>query len=55
MVAPTIVRAMLLSSRPAGSRAGDPNNPAPRPYSRREIRAHNYKYEACMMKKPGGG
>ena len=23
-----------------------------RPYSRREIRAHNYKYEARMIKKP---
>jgi hypothetical protein len=38
--------------KPAGWKPGDDAKPAPRPYSRREIRAHNYKYEARMMKKP---
>ena len=53
MVAPTIARAMLLPPRPAGWKPGDDAaKPAPRPYSRREIRAHNYKYEARMMRKP---
>jgi hypothetical protein len=51
-VAPTIARAMLLPPRPAGWKPGDDDKPSPRPYSRREIRAHNYKYEARMMKKP---
>ena len=53
MVAPTIARAMLLPPRPAatGNRQRR-KEPTPRPYSRREIRAHNYKYEARMMKKP---
>jgi hypothetical protein len=57
MVAPTIARAMLLPSRPAVTGSGDHHTtkPAPRPLSRREIRAHNYKYEARMMKKPRGG
>lgn len=55
LVAPTIARAMLLPPRPATT--GRPDNktrPAPRPLSRHEIRAHNYKYEARMMKKPRG-
>jgi hypothetical protein len=53
MVAPTIARAMLLPPRPAGWKPGDDaKKPAPRPYSRREIRAHNAKYEARMMKQP---
>jgi Restriction endonuclease len=53
LVAPTIARAMLLPPRPAGWKPGDDAaRPAPRPYSRREIRVHNYKYEARMMKKP---
>jgi hypothetical protein len=52
-VAPTIARAMLLPPRPATSgNAPDRTTPVPRPLSRREIRAHNYKYEARMMKKP---
>jgi hypothetical protein len=43
---------MLSPPRPAGWKPGDDAKPAPRPHSRREIRAHNYKYEARMMKKP---
>lgn len=55
-VAPTIARAMLLPPRPAGWKPGDDAaKPAPRPYSRREIRAHNYKYEARMMRKSRPG
>jgi hypothetical protein len=50
MVAPTIARAMLLPPRPAASGSGDnKTKPSPRPHSRREIRAHNAKYEARMM------
>jgi hypothetical protein len=53
MVAPTIPRALIVPPRPAGSSAKtDASKPAPRPYSRREIRAHNAKYEARLMKKP---
>jgi hypothetical protein len=55
MVAPTIARAMLLPPRPAATGTGSTKEPTPRPYSRREIRAHNYKYEARMMKKPRAG
>ena len=55
MVAPTIARAMLLPPRPAAPRSGSTKEPPPRPHSRREIRAHNYKYEARMMKKPRSG
>jgi Restriction endonuclease len=60
LVAPTIARAMLLPPRlPAtGNGASAAPTPAPRPLSRREIRAHNAKYEARMMKKtrgPSGG
>jgi hypothetical protein len=55
MVAPTIARAMLLRPRPAATGTGSTKEPTPRPYSRREIRAHNYKYEARMMKKPRAG
>jgi hypothetical protein len=51
-VAPTIARSELVKPRqqPATGR----NAPAPgmRPLSRREIRAHNAKYEARMMRKP---
>ena len=55
-VAPTIARAMLIPPRPAAhGKDNTAPEPAPRPYSRREIRAHNYKYEARMMKKPRGG
>ena len=52
LVAPTIARAMLLPPRPAATGTGSTKEPVPRPYSRREIRAHNYKYEARMMKTP---
>ena len=56
LVAPTIARAMLLPPRPTATSSGDnKTKPAPRPLSRREIRAHNYKYEARMMRKPRGG
>jgi Restriction endonuclease len=57
LVAPTISRAMLLPPRPAATGSADSKTkPAPpRPLSRREIRAHNYKYEARLMKKPRGG
>jgi len=52
-VAPTIARAMLIPPRPAASANGaDTAKPTLRPLSRREIRAHNYKYEARMLKKP---
>jgi hypothetical protein len=44
MVAPTIARASLQRRKSAAGQ-----------FSRREIRAHNYKYEARMMKKPRGG
>src|SRR5271170_5003001 len=55
-VAPTIARAMLIPPRPAAhGKDNTAPEPAQRPYSRREIRAHNYKYEARMMKKPRGG
>ena len=53
MVPPTIARAMLLPPRREGWKPGDEaNKPAPRIHSRREVRAHNYKYEARMMKTP---
>src|SRR5271154_1092728 len=55
MVAPTIARAMLLPPRPAATGSGSTKEPTPRPYSRREIRAHNHRYEARMMKKPRSG
>lgn len=56
LVAPTIARAMLLPPRPpaAGNGAASSPTPVPRPLSRREIRAHNYKYEARMMRKSRG-
>jgi hypothetical protein len=50
-VAPTIARDDVVKPsqpRPGGNTAG----PAPRPLSRREIRAHNARYEARMMRKP---
>jgi hypothetical protein len=44
---------MIVPPRPAApANAAAATKPAPRPLSRREIRAHNYKYEARMMKKP---
>jgi hypothetical protein len=55
LVAPTIARAMLLPPRPAATGSGgNAMKPAPRPFSKREIRAHNHKYEARMMQKPRG-
>jgi hypothetical protein len=38
--------------RPCANGHADATKPAPRPLSRREIRAHNAKYEARMMRKP---
>ena len=55
MGAPTIARALIVPPRPAASASSNMKEPTPRPYSRREIRAHNYKYEARMMKKPRSG
>jgi hypothetical protein len=52
LVAPTIARAMLVPPRPPANVAGSIKAPAPRPYTRREINAHNHRYEARMMKKP---
>lgn len=52
-VAPTIARADIVKPSqpgPGGTMTGP--TPAPRPLSRREIRAHNAKYEARMMKQP---
>jgi Restriction endonuclease len=53
LVAPTIARAQLIPPRPAanGPAGSTSPAPAPRPLSRREIRAHNAKYEARMMRK----
>ena len=53
-VAPTIAHADVVKPRQppgSGGKTTGPS-PAPRPLSRREIRAHNYKYEARMMRKP---
>jgi hypothetical protein len=53
-VAPSIARPDLIKPRqpaPGQTVTGQPT-PAARPLSRREIRAHNYKYEARMMKTP---
>jgi hypothetical protein len=53
MVAPTIARAMLLPPRPAPTGTGSSKmKPAPRPLSKREIYAHNRKYEMRLMRKP---
>jgi hypothetical protein len=50
-VAPTIARAELVKPRVAASAKADTGpKPAPRPLSRREIKAHNYKYRARMLK-----
>jgi hypothetical protein len=38
--------------RPEPRPADAPATPARHPYSRREIREHNRKYEARMMRKP---
>src|SRR3954447_26526232 len=50
-VAPTIARAELVKPRPAASTMADAGpKPAPRPLSRREIKAHNHKYRMRMIK-----
>jgi hypothetical protein len=50
-VAPTIARAELIKPRPIASvETNTDPKPAPRPLSRREIKAHNYKYRARMMR-----
>src|SRR3954454_22891755 len=50
-VAPTIAHAELVKLRPAASATTDASpKPAPRPLTRREIKAHNYKYRARMLK-----
>jgi hypothetical protein len=50
-VAPTIARAELVKPRPAASVNTDIGpKPAQRPLSRREIKAHNYRYRARTMK-----
>jgi hypothetical protein len=51
-VAPTIARDDVVKPPQPPGPGGTMTGPAPRPLSRREIRAHNYKYEARMMKKP---
>jgi hypothetical protein len=52
-VAPTIALAMIIPPPPAATATGaDDAKPTHRPLSRREIRAHNYRYEARLMKKP---
>jgi Restriction endonuclease len=50
-VAPTLARAEFVRPRQPGP-GHLVTGPAMRPLSRREIRAHNCKYEARMMKKP---
>jgi Restriction endonuclease len=53
MVPATIALGSVKPPKPAAATAsGQSPKPAVRPLSRREIRAHNYKYEARMMKKP---
>jgi Restriction endonuclease len=51
-VPPSIARAAIVKPRPPAP--GEFKEPAPgqRLLTRREIRAHNYRYEARMMKKP---
>ena len=50
-VAPTIARAELVKPRSAASATADASpKPAPRPLTRREIKAHNHKYHARMIK-----
>src|SRR3954453_1041065 len=52
LVAPAIARAELVKPRPAASTKADASpKPAPRPLTRREIKAHNYRYRARMIKK----
>lgn len=56
MVAPTIARAMLLPPRPpAPGNAGAAAKPAPRPLTRREIRAHNHRVRARAIKQQRTG
>jgi hypothetical protein len=50
-VAPTIARAELLRPRALPVPAQDAAEPSVRPYTRREIRAHNYRMRALLTKK----
>ena len=57
LVAPTIARGMLIPPRPAAPATdgtGHAPKPAPRPVSRRAIKAHNRRLHARMMRKPRG-
>jgi hypothetical protein len=51
-VVPTIARADVVKPPQPPGPGGQMTGPAPRPLSRREIRAHNARYEARMMRKP---
>lgn len=53
-VAPTIARTELVKPRQQPATGANAPAPGMRPLSRREIRAHNHKYEKRMMKKPSG-
>jgi len=46
------LRSIMPPKSDAASTPDQSPKPAARAYSRREVRAHNYKYEARMMKKP---
>jgi len=50
-VAPTIARPEIVRPRAQPGPAQNPISAAPRPYSRQEVRAHNYRYAARMTKK----
>jgi restriction endonuclease len=52
LVVPSIAHASIVKPRPPATGQTPDPVPAMRPLSRREIRAHNYRYEARMMKKP---
>ncbi|MFL9935414.1 restriction endonuclease [Paraburkholderia sp. RL18-103-BIB-C] len=49
VVAPTIAQAVLIGRKQEGGSLGSPYT-EPRPYSRREVRAHNAKYESSKRK-----
>jgi hypothetical protein len=51
-VVPTIARADVVKPPQPPGPGGQMTGSAPRPLSRREIRAHNAKYEARMMRTP---
>jgi hypothetical protein len=50
-VAPTIARAELIRPRAQPGSVQNTTSAAPRPYSRQEVRAHNYRYAARMGQK----